>query len=408
MTTLVLASTNRVQLSYIAEADFGVTPLSGTQKNLRTTGETFDFNLTKENDKEINANADLTSSTTVNAAAGGDLKVHVQYGEYDPFLAGVMRSTWAAYGTNGVGTTFTADFTATTITASAAPTGANAFTTLAKGQWFRLTAPTHANDGKLVRVSTVTAPTSTVITLDTNTPLATGTSVALCAVATSRVANGVTLTSFSIERQAGDVTQFFMYKGMYPSKFSTNFASAQLTEGTFSFIGKDVVRDVVTAMPGTATASLAYDIQNAVTGVGKIWENGAPLTSTYIKSMSLEIDSGLRAQDAIGNLGMIGAGIGTFMAKGTMEVYFADGTLYDKFRNDVYTSIILSTTDSAGNGYVFTFPKVMLTSGKIQAGAKDTDLMASFEYTAYRDQANAVSTLRKALFIDRVGAAVVP
>jgi hypothetical protein len=406
--TLTLASTNRVQLSYIAETNFGVTPTTGNQKNLRTTGETFDFNLTKTNDSEINANADLTSSTTVNAAAAGDLKVHFQYGEYDPFLASVMRSSWNVFGTNGVGTTFTSDHAAATITASVAPTGTSAFTTLAKGQWFRLSAPTTPNDGKLVRVSTVTAPTSTVITLDSNTPLSASLAVANCAISTSRVSNSVNLQSFSIERQAGDVGQFFQFKGMYPSKFSTSFASAQLTQATFSFIGKNVSRATATAMPGSPVSSLAYDIQNAVTGVGNLWEAGVPLTTTYIKTMTLDVDSGLRAQDAIGNLGMIGAGIGTFIAKGTLEIYFADGTLYDKFINNVYTSIIVSSTDSAGNGYVFTFPKVNLTTGKIQAGAKDQDLLATFEYTAYRDLANPVAALQKSLFIDRVGAAVLP
>jgi hypothetical protein len=406
--TITLASTNRVQMSYMPEADFGVIPGTGTPKNLRTTGETFDFNLTKENDKEINANAELTSSTTVSAAAGGDLKVHMQYGEYDPFFAAVMRSAWTVFGTNGVGSTFTADFTATTITASVATSGANSFATLAKGQWFRLSAPSHANNGKLVRVSTAVAPTTTVITLDANTPLSTGTSVANCTVSTSRLANGVTLTSFTIQREIGDAGQFFAFRGMYPSKFSTNFASAQLTEGTFSFIGKDSVRDVVTKFPAAATPSLAYDIQNAVTGVGNVWEGGAPLAGTFIKSMSLEIDSGLRAQDAIGFLGMIGAGIGTLMVKGSLELYFADGTMYDKFLNDTYTSITLSSRDSSGNGYVFSLPKVQLTSGKIQAGAKDQDLMASFEYTAYKDLGNATQSLQRTLFIDRVGAAVLP
>lgn len=406
--TIVLSSTNRVQLSYLVEANFGVTPVAGNQKNLRTTGESFDYNVTKESDHEINANAELTSTTVVNAQAGGDLKVHLQYGEYDPFLASVARSAWAVYGTNGVGTTFTSDHAATTITASAAPTGANAFTTLQKGQWFRLNAPTSANDGKLLRVSTTTAPTSTIITLDANTPLVVASAVANCSVATSRVANGVTLTSFSIERQAGDVGQFFQFKGMYPSKFATNFASGQLTEGTFTFLGKNVTRATSTAMPGTAVASLAFDIHNGVTGVGQLWEAGVPLTTTFIKSLSLDVDSGLRAQNAIGNLGMIGAGIGTFVAKGTIEVYFADGTLYDKFINNTYTSIILSSTDAAGNGYVFTFPKVNLTSGKIQAGAKDSDLLATFEYTAYRDLGNATAALQRSMFIDRVGVAVLP
>jgi hypothetical protein len=408
--TVVLASNNLVQMSYMPEADFAVIPVTGVPKNLRMTGESLDFQLTKENDKEINSSAQLTSSTTVNAAASGDIKIHMQYGEYDPLFASVMRTAWVAFGTNGVGATFTADITTTTITASVATSGSSIFTALAKGQWFRLVAPGNAaNNGKLFRVSTVTAPTSTVITLDTNTPGVAASGVALCVVQSSRAANGVTLTSFTLQRESADTSSFFAYRGMYVSKFSTSFASSALTDGTFSFIGKDMLLDEsATQFPAAATASLPYDIQNGVRGVGNIWEGGSPLTGTYIKSMSLDIDSALRAQEAIGNLGMVGAGIGTFMAKGTLEVYFADGSMFAKYLNDTYTSITVSTQDKDGNGYVFTFPKVQLTGAKIQAGGKDSDLMASFDYTAYQDLGNAVPALRKTLFIDRVGVAVVP
>ena len=53
-------------------------------------------------------------------------------------------------------------------------------------------------------------------------------------------------------------------------------------------------------------------------------------------------------------------------------------------------------------------PKVNLMGSKIVAGAKDQDLMASFDFMAVADDSNAVVGLRKTLFIDRVGAAVVP
>ena len=399
-----LASANTVQLRYVPEATFGVIPATAPY-NLRMQGETLNYDRSKESDKEINAGAELVSSTTVDASAGGDLKVHFQYAEYDRFLAAVARSTWSAYGTNGVGTTFSGDFTATTITASVAPTGSSAFTTLKKGQWFRLTAPTHANDGKLVRVSSTTAPTATVITLDASTPLAVGATIANCKLSTSRLTNGVTLQTFTLERQT-EVGQFFAFRGQGVSKFSTSFAAGSQTDASFTFMGKDAVRAAATQLTGAPVESQTYDVQNAVTGVGNIWEGSAPLTGTFIKTMSLELDSSLRAQKAIGSLGAVGLGIGTFVAKGTLEVYFADGALFQKFENDTYTSLTVSSQDSAGNGYVFTFPRVQLTSAKISAGSKDTDLMATFEWTAYADKANTDATLRKTMFIDRVGAAV--
>ena len=43
---------------------------------------------------------------------------------------------------------------------------------------------------------------------------------------------------------------------------------------------------------------------------------------------------------------------------------------------------------------------------KITAGAKDQDLMASFELMALADDANATAGLRKTIFFDRVGTAL--
>ena len=179
-----------------------------------------------------------------------------------------------------------------------------------------------------------------------------------------------------------------------------------MTDGNFDFVGLTMASGTAKLLNAAAADSLGFDVQNAVTGVGKIWEAGVPLTSTSIKSMSMTIDNTLRAQEAIGTLGAVGVGAGTFMVSGSLEIYFADGSLYNKFIGDVYTSLCVSTQDTAGNGYVFSFPKVQLTSAKTDAGGKDSDLMASFNWEAFADVGNSEPTLRQTMFIDRVGVAV--
>lgn len=409
------ASADRAQLAYAPEAAFAVTPTTGACYNLRMTGESLGFNLTFASDKEITADAQPNGSTVVNAGAAGDIKFHMQYAEYDRFLSGVMRDAWTAFGTNGVGAVFSGTFTAgtmgtvaSTITAGAATSGSSIFTNLKPGQWFKLNAPTHANDGKWVRNSATVAATATVVTLDVNTPLAAGATIANCSVATSRLTNGTTKRSFSIEKQFADVNQFFLQRGQYVSKFSFGMNDGQLTEGSFSFMGKDEIRDDVTAMPTTPLDSQTYEIQDGITGAGNLWEGGAPLVSTSIKSLTFDMDSALRAQGALATLGPAGIGIGTFSTKGKITVYFADGSLYDKFAGNIYTSIIFSTKDVDGNGYVFTMGRVKLTNGKVNAGGKNTDLMAEFDYEAFADRKNAVAALRKTVIIDRLGAAVLP
>lgn len=402
---MTFASADRVQLAYIKEVTPGVTPVGGNGRSLRMTGESLAFDLTKTSDKEITSDGQPTSSTTTNASAAGDLQLHIQYAEYDPFIAGVMRSDWVAFGVNGVGATFSGTFTANTITAAVATSGASIFTALQKGQWFKLAAPTHANDGQWLRTSTTVAPTATVITLDASTPLEVGAGVANCTVTSSRLTNGVALTSFTLEKQATDVIQFFTYRGMHPSKFSTSFAAESESTGSISFMGFTHELSGATKLPGVQAASQSFDIHNGVAGVGELWENGAP-AGVSVKSLSMDIDSGLRQQTALGTLGAVGMGIGTIAVTGSITCYFENGDLYSKYENDTYTSLIFSTMDADGNGYVFTIPKVMLTGAKVVAGGKNTDLMAEFQFEALADRANTVPALRKTIIIDRLGAVV--
>lgn len=403
-----LASTSRAQMRYIPEAVFGVTPITGNPKSLRFTGESFDFAQSKEVSKEIRSDRQLTGATTVDATSSGDLNFEMQYAEYDPIIEALLMSSFAAYGTNGVGTSFSAAYTANTITASVAPTGASDFTTLQRGQWFRVNHPTNANHGKVFRVSTAVAPTTTVITLDASTVATVAAAQVGCALQSSRLTNGVFERSFTLEKEFADVAQFFAYRGQYVSKASLKFASGALLDGSFSFMGKDAIRSAVTTLPGTPVASQTYEIQNAVKGVGQFWEGGVPLANTFVKSLDLMVDNNLRNQGAIANLGPVGIGVGDFSATGSFQAYFANGSLFDKFVSDVYTSMVVSCQDSSGNGYVFTYPRIMLMSSKTVASGKNGDVMADFTFTAFSDDANAIPALRKTLFIDRVGNAVAP
>ena len=95
---------------------------------------------------------------------------------------------------------------------------------------------------KAFRVHPTTAPTATVITLDPATPAEAEAAVAGVAVANARLTNGVTQPSYTIEREMGDVQEFFAFRGMAPSSFTLNVASGSRTTIDFDFMGRDAVR----------------------------------------------------------------------------------------------------------------------------------------------------------------------
>lgn len=385
-----LANTSRAKLSAILESTFGTTPTTGNAKAIRFTGESLAYAIKTETSKEIRSDRMNPDSTSVSASATGGFNFEMSAKEYDDYIQAALMGTWSDYGTTGLGATFSAtiDSAAGTITAAVAPTGTSDFTTLAKGQWIRLTAPSDAANGAYLKISETVAPTTTVITIDASTTIpGTGsrTGVANSAVFASRIKNGTVERSFSIERSFQDIGQFWMFRGMYASKLSLDFKSGALTTGTLDFMGKDAVRASATGMPGTTAASQTLDIHNGVKSVGSIYENGTALASTYVKSMKFDLDNKTRDRDALGVFGNVGIGVGSLSIKGTMEVYLADGTLYDKFVNQTATKLAWYTKDTAGNGYVVTFPKVKFSDAKVNAGGIDQDAMLSIPFETHYD-----------------------
>ena len=404
---MALASTSRVQLSYIKEVTFGVTPIAGTVRKLRITGESLNFTINKETSSEINDSRSSSSMIPTSAEAAGGVQAEMQFAEYDPFIEATLQSTFSGIGGTGVGTAFEATITATTITASAATTGTSAFTTLQPGQWFTLSGTSSANDGKLFRVSKVTAPTATVITLDPGTPGVAGGPYVATKVLAARLTNGVTQPSFTLQRTIGDVGEYFSFRGMTASSLSLSVASGSLSTVEFSFMGKDSGQSSSTLLPASVTESQSYQIMSGVSGTTcALWAKGAPLAGTFINSISLSYDNSLRQQTALCALGAIGIGSGQINCTADIEVYFATGAVfYSELLNNSNVEIAFTSYDAEGNGYIFTLPAANVSSYTVNAsGGSDSDLMASISLTALRDAANTVPALRKVVFIDRVGA----
>lgn len=402
---MTLASSSLVNVRAIKEVTFGVTPVAGNPTTLRVTSEGLSYDLTKKASDEINSSRTVSSMIATGATVTGSVTQEVHYAGIEPFMESTLQSAFSEFGTDGVGTASTSTaITATTIT----QVGGTSFATLKKGQWFRITS-SGANNGKIFRVSTsAAAPTSTVINLDTSTPGIVSPTEGAIVVQAARLTHGTTQTSWTIERENSDIGVFMAFKGCTPSKMSMKVASGSLSTVSFDFMGQSALESATTLMPGSPVAAPTYDIHSGVSGAtNAVWMDGVPVAGTYVKSVSLDFDNALRAQDAIGTLGAVAIGSGTIVCKASVEIYFADKDLFTKYRQNTNSSLIFSTTDSSGNGYIVTLPAVNIESWKSNAGGKDQDQMVSLSLYALSDNSNADATLRKAIFVDRIGSAVV-
>lgn len=398
-----LSAVNRLKLSYMEEADFGVTPDTGNEYALRLTGESLNFSYTKESSNELNPARGVSNVVPLDAEAAGDINTEMSYAEYDRFMAATLQDTWGVYGTDGVSDAMSLTVDASGNTISGSPTGSDEFDNLKPGQWFTL--EDSAGNTKLLRVAT---STKTEITVDSNFTL-TNDTLSNAKIRTSRLVNGADQKSFSIQREISDVGEYFLFKGMTPDVMTLDIASGAFTTMGFTFMGKRADADdsslFVPASPGSITKvpSFNYQGMSSVNGSSCImWVDGKPLSGTFVQSISLNYNNQSRARQAICTLGAISIGAGQIECTIDLEVYFASGrTFYEQMLDNSDLEVAFSSFDPVGNGYVYTMPRGNVSDYTLNGdGGNDSDLMASVTVTGLLDPNNVV------LAIDRVGAAV--
>jgi hypothetical protein len=209
---------------------------------------------------------------------------------------------------------------------------------------------------------------------------------------TNVLENASTARSFSIERVHTDITQYFLFKGMRVGKFSLSIQSGSVVTGSFDFTGKEGVLSATPVTVALVTASLTEPVINAVSNVGTISVDGSA-TTAKIKSISLDVDNGLRALDAIGSLGAVDVNSGSFAVTGSLEMYFEDAAMYAKLATG--TSFALSWVISkGGKGYTFELPNVKLSDAKPTGGGQNTDVMMSLSFTALMNTTGTGKTIK--------------
>lgn len=379
---------NRVRVSAIREATFGTTPATPAMQVLRVTGT--DLNGTKETVTSNELRSDRMRSDVIETAASASGSINIELslgGSFDDLLEAVMCGTWST----------AVNYTATD--ASVAVTGTNtisvsanvaAFSNLSVGQYIYVTGFTGANSAAngWHKVAAVTVgATSTIEVAGTPfTDFTAGANGADLIIKGKTLRNGVEKRSYTIEQSYLDldtVTHLLM-KGMRPDTLSLDVSSGSIVTGSISFMGTEFNMGE-TAVGTSYTAATTSPVVNATSNVGVLQVDGAAL-STAIQSISLQVANNLRQQMAVGSKFAAGIGYGSQTVSGSMQAYFADRVLYEKFQNHVYISLSFSFADSAGRRLRVTLPKIMPQTGTASPGGIDQDIILGIDFTAVLDQ----------------------
>ncbi len=149
----------------------------------------------------------------------------------------------------------------------------------------------------------------------------------------------------------------------------------------------------------------AYSIMNSVNSVGTIYLEGVSLGTCSFSSLDLVIDNQTEAAKSIGILGACATASYSLMVTGSVEVFFKDLTLYNKFKGSESFSVTIILDDNAsesviGNGIGINMQNCKFETLDTPISGKDAFLKQTGSFKALRDVTN--DNMVKVSFIDSV------
>lgn len=375
-----MSDSSQTALRFLKEVTWGATP-AAAMTDLPFDSESLKQTTGTRTSNEIRADRQVKDITRIQVDSAGDINFTGQYAAHDELLAGVMMGAFAA----DISVAFTS-----VVTIAADATGftdsGNGFVAagIVVGQWLKFSGFADNTIDGFYRVVTVAAGTITTSPV----PPATEVAGASVTIKGSLLTNGTTFTSFTLEKEFADITEFLSYTGMVAGQLQLNIPSNEAMTGVVSFQGKSEVGAGATVGTGGPAAAPENDEFNSIDNIKDVRFDGAA-TTLDLTEITLSLENNLRPRPAIGNVGPVGMGLGRVNVSGTLKAYFETRTEMDLYRNfTAVNGLSWRTQDAAGNGYVFDLGKLRITDAQQVAGGNDQDVIAELSFEAYRDAAS--------------------
>ena len=200
----------------------------------------------------------------------------------------------------------------------------------------------------------------------------------------SAITEGVTLTTLAMQRKYSDLSnQAAIFTGCAVNSWTLTAEGNDVVTNSFDIVGYQETSR--TATPYTGTASSQLNSMTAIDGVQFVRENATDIDAT---GFSFTVTNNIRKRYKLGTFGADAFKQGDFVVTGTLQAYFENETMFNKYLNNTSTSLSLCVSDEAGsrgNAFVFDFPNVEFTSGQRVAGGRNQDIIADLSWQAIYD-----------------------
>jgi len=378
---VVSATANKmiVRETLVTEALGDTVSILSAMKEIRFTGESLKQETDTTPTNEIRDDRQIGETKRTSVRGSGGIEGELSYGVYDDFIESSLQSAAWSTAVTDTQTTFSMANGDNSINDSGSGFVAAGFTA---DQWIRTSGFTEDENNAYFKIVSVAAG-KMVLKGGSGGAVATeaaGDTVTI--LMGPQITNGTTKQSYSIEKEFTDnTTDFEIDKGFYPNEFTLTTEAESLINVSFGYMGKNSASASATANTGRAKTAPTNPVFSSVDDVTAVLEN---LTSTGVISLDFTINNKMRNRAIVGTLGPNSMGSGSVDITGTLQAYYSNSTMIDKYLNFTDSNLALVLEDGDGNGYVIDFPKINFTDGERLAGGTNTDVVVNLPFSATR------------------------
>jgi len=360
MPVQTLSSVKTQTLAYKPEDSFGAVALAGNYYALRQVSNSLKSGIETDTSKENTGTRQKAGQDIMGMDASGDTTHELAFKTYDDLLAATLMGTWSGLGVDGQSAALTADVVTTdptkdSLVFAVAPSGTSALSRLSVGQYILIEDAAGSLDAANKGAKRITG-----ISAD-RLDFAKG-SLPTAQVAQSvklngwSVTNGDTVKSFSLQKAYGDSGQYFLYRGMVPTKLSIKVDDKGYVGLSFTWAGRDGTSAQAPQLPGAGVPANTEPAMTNVRALRDVVLGGQLLKSrfsTFVKSLELEMSNGASKQDAAGELGAVGVLLEDIEVKAKASYYLRNGGVFQDFMNQLEQDFSFLLLDKNGRGYAF-------------------------------------------------------
>ena len=376
---MTVTSSNRTDISYVAESTPGTTPATPTFQLLPTTGGAPSGNLTTEISQVIRSDRATDDLIVVDSDVMADaINFELSYTPYKPIMDSLLQND-----------------TAKTVAISASDISAVNSTSSLDGTLTNFVTE-NVQVGQIIRVAGFTGVTS-------NNRYYYVTSVASDSIgvypAPADDASGETVTIDAVSRNNGTSTPdsftfckrvqgiantaYFYYRGMQISQMVFNYQLGSILGGSFGLMGLEEDPTETPIAGQSFTAIPSYTVMSPATSVKLATIIGSGLSAApRFESTNITINNNINAAKQIGTLGAADLASFTLDVTGDIRVYFEDVDQYLLFRNSTEFALALVSEDASGNAVGIGLPRCKFEELEPPIEGKDNFFMLNGSFRA--------------------------